>query len=139
MARGSVDARGLAAIRRLRETEGLGSGMTLDQFKTMIREQFFMLVIDEKAAVAAIADLLPDDREARAGAFGHLRAVLAAGGDLAGAAAERLAEIARIFGVQGPGLPIAPAGMAARREAPQKKVADAAIAEGAEDAAERRA
>jgi hypothetical protein len=140
MARGSADERGLAAIRRLRETKGRGSDMTLDQFKSMIRDQFFMLVIDEKAAVAAIADLLPDDRQERIDAFRHLQTVLAAGGELGDAATERLAEIGRIFGGQGPGLPIAPAGLAASPPAhpgaPRKKdtqVADSTAADKAGD------
>jgi hypothetical protein len=100
-----------------------------------------MLMIDEKAAVAAIADLLPDGREARVSAFGHLQTVLAAGGDLADAGAERLAEIAEIFGVRGGALPAPPQNVAsaAATERQRSRTTDAQASGEAAGAGGRRA
>ena len=57
--RGMVDERGFEAIRSLRRKD---STLSLDAFKTMVRQQFLMLVIDEEAAVDALPGLLPPDR-----------------------------------------------------------------------------
>jgi len=75
--------------------------MTLAAFKAMVREQFFMLMIDEKAALAAIPGLLPSDERERRKAFALLREVLSAGGDLGDDATARLQRIAGLFKIEG--------------------------------------
>jgi hypothetical protein len=100
MVRGGADERGLAAIRRLRELQDNGPRLTLAEFKALIREQFFMLLIDQEATLAAIPSLLPADAAQRRKAFSALREVLSARGDLTGEAAERLQQIAGLFGVE---------------------------------------
>ena len=66
MARGRADERGLAAIRGLRAgVEDDKPKPTLAEFKALVREQYYMLLIDEEATLAAIPDLLPPDREVR--------------------------------------------------------------------------
>jgi hypothetical protein len=78
--------------------------MTLAEFKAMVREQFFMLLIDEEAALAAIPDLLPKELDTRRKAFGMLREVLSAAGEIHGEVADRLRQMARLFGLDaGPG------------------------------------
>src|SRR5262249_17653067 len=52
LARGGADERGLAAVRRLRLAQP-GAELTLAQFKAMVREQYFMLLLDAEAALAA--------------------------------------------------------------------------------------
>jgi hypothetical protein len=59
LARGYVDERGVAALRQIRLTEA-GSRLTLAQFKTMVREQCFLLLLEPEAALAAIPKLLPN-------------------------------------------------------------------------------
>jgi hypothetical protein len=93
------DERVFAAVRRLRRAP-LGGGLTLAQFKTMVREQFFMLLIDQEATLAAIPNMLPTDAEERRGAFAAVREVLAAGGELGEEAAKRLARIEQLFGLE---------------------------------------
>ena len=100
MARGGADERGLAAIRRLRAVQDDKPRPTLAEFKTLIREQYFMLLIDQEATLAAIPDLLPSGKDVRRKAFAALRQVLRARGELAGEAADRLQRIARLFGVE---------------------------------------
>ena len=102
MARGSVDERALAAIRRLRAVHDDKPHLTLADFKALIREQFFMLLIDEEAALAAIPQLLPADRELRRKAFATLRQVVSARGEVTGEAAERFERVAALFGVEAP-------------------------------------
>jgi hypothetical protein len=71
--------------------------MSLQDFKRLVRQQFFMLLIDEPAAIAALPALLPDDPAARATAFETLRSVVAAVGDVPDAVAERLQAMERVF------------------------------------------
>ena len=65
MAHGSIDERGFELVRRMRETDGEMSRLTLPAFKALVREQYFMLLIDEEAALAAIPSLLPPSAEKR--------------------------------------------------------------------------
>jgi hypothetical protein len=73
----------------------------LPEFKALLREQFFMLLIDEEAALAAIAELLPDDAAARAEALRLLEGVLTAPGSLPEGAQQRLERIRTIFAGDG--------------------------------------
>ena len=100
MARGGPDERGLAALRRLRAVEDDKPRLTLSEFKSLIREQYFMLLIDQEATLAAIPRLLPRDLETRRGAFIVLCHVLNARGDITGDAADRLRQVAQLFGVE---------------------------------------
>jgi pimeloyl-ACP methyl ester carboxylesterase len=99
MARGDPDERTFAAVRRIRtEQEGM-SRLTLSEFKSLVREQYFMLLIDTEAALAAIPDLLPRDAEARHKAFAAIQKVLSARGEITGEAAARLQRVARLFDI----------------------------------------
>jgi hypothetical protein len=100
MTRGGADERGLAAIRRLRAVERDKERLTLPAFKRLVREQYFMLLIDQEAALAAIPALLPADEDERRHAFTSLCDVLSARGEISGDGMERLLRIARLFGVE---------------------------------------
>ncbi len=100
MARGGPDERALAMVRRLRAVKDDQPRLTLAEFKTLLREQFFMLLLDQKATLAAIPALMPSDPSARRKAFAWLRDVLSARGEITGEAAERLRRIAVLFGVE---------------------------------------
>ncbi|MDE2063209.1 MAG: DUF3141 domain-containing protein [Bradyrhizobium sp.] len=97
-ARGGVDERGFAALHGIRLSTDLAR-LPLPEFKAMIREQFLLMVLDQEATLAAIPKLLPAGIEERREAFAALRQVLAAGGELTGELAVRLARIAELFGV----------------------------------------
>ena len=92
--RGMVDERGFEAIRSLRRKD---STLSLDAFKTMVRQQFLMLVIDEEAAVDALPGLLPPDQAERLEVLDMLRGVLAAAGPLDGESARRMERVTAIF------------------------------------------
>ena len=99
MARGRADERGFAAIRALRETHPAERQMTLADFKTLVRTQFFLLLIDEPAALAAIPSMLPEDVETRQAAWSILCDVLTASGELDPASSARLAQLETLFGL----------------------------------------
>ena len=66
MNRAAVDERSFELARRIRESYG---ETPLSDFKTILREQFNMLLIDEAAALAAIPSMLPDNADKRQEAF----------------------------------------------------------------------
>ena len=59
--RGAVDARGFEIVRRLRREPGIAPRLSLAEFKALVREQFYLLLIDQEAALAAIPKMLPDN------------------------------------------------------------------------------
>jgi hypothetical protein len=71
--------------------------MPLPEFKTMVREQYNMLLIDRDAALAAIPAMLPSDAETRRSALDLIRRVLGARGELSAEDQARLEEVTRLF------------------------------------------
>ena len=91
--------------------------MTLEDFKMLVRHQFFMLLIDREAALKAIPGLMPDSAEERRAAFETLREVLAASGALNDVATERLGEVATLFGLDTEPVTLVPRGAGTGRKA----------------------
>ena len=75
--------------------------MPLAEFKEMVREQFNMLLIDQKAALDAIPSMLPPDLESREKGYEMIHQVLRARGELSAEENDRMKEIARLFGLDG--------------------------------------
>jgi pimeloyl-ACP methyl ester carboxylesterase len=94
MARAAVDERGFEMVRRIRRANG---DMPLSAFKALVREQFYMLLIDSEAALAAIPSMLPADPEVRTEAFELIKEVLSARGALSDADKQRLEQVAKLF------------------------------------------
>jgi pimeloyl-ACP methyl ester carboxylesterase len=97
-ARGMVDERSIEALRQARRDHS-GARLTLPEFKMLVREQFFMLLLDREAALAAIPKLLPDDANQRRAAFATMTEVLSASEDITGERASRLQRVAALFGL----------------------------------------
>src|SRR4051794_4068371 len=97
-ARGMVDERSIEALRQVRRDHA-GDRLTLPEFKMLVREQFFMLLLDREGALAAIPKLLPEDVDQRRAAFAAIREVLSASEDITGERASRLERIAGLFNV----------------------------------------
>jgi hypothetical protein len=97
----NADERSFTIIRRIRAAMGRGA-LSLAEFKRTIRQQFFMLLIDESRAIETLPALLPDDPAMRAKALEVLRAVVEAAGDMPPEALRRMAEVERIFGGEPP-------------------------------------
>jgi Protein of unknown function (DUF3141) len=101
MPRAAIDERGAEALRRIRETH---TDLSLSAFKSLVREQYNMLLVDQEAALAAIPSMLPPDAETRRDAFDLIRQVLGARGALSGQDGARMGEVARLFGVDEGGI-----------------------------------
>jgi hypothetical protein len=97
MARGAADERGFETIRRMRLASTEHQALPLTEFKQLVREQFFMLLIDEEAALAAIPSLLPPGADERKTALAAIQEVASASGDLSGEAAGRMKRITSLF------------------------------------------
>jgi pimeloyl-ACP methyl ester carboxylesterase len=98
-ARGMVDERSLEALRRLRQADE-SARMTLAEFKMLVREQFFMLLLDREAALAAIPRLVPESIDERSRAFAVIEEVLSASAGISGEVAKRLMQVASLFGLE---------------------------------------
>src|SRR3954454_2463166 len=96
-ARGMADERSLEALRNVRRKD-TGTRLTLTEFKMLVREQFFMLLLDQEGALAAIPKLLPDNASERQAAFTAIREVLSASAAISGEVARRLSRVAELFG-----------------------------------------
>jgi len=95
MAGPGADERAFNVLRQIRGTHG-----SLDpaQFKQILREQFFALLLDREAALAAIPTMLPADAAARAKILETVRRIVSAAGDLGEERAGRLAQVEKLFG-----------------------------------------
>jgi Protein of unknown function (DUF3141) len=96
MTRAAVDERGFEAVRRIRQVH---SDMSLSAFKTCVREQYYMLLVDSEGALAALPSMLPQDIETRRKAFDLIKQTLGARGDLSAEDQRRTSEVARLFGL----------------------------------------
>jgi hypothetical protein len=98
MARGMVDERSLEALRRARKGDA-ASRITLAQFKTIVREQFFMLLLEPEASLTAIPKLLPASEDERRDGLAAIRDVLSASAAISGETARRLERVTELFGL----------------------------------------
>ena len=85
------------AFNELRQIRAQHEHLTLEEFKRVLREQFFALLLDRDAALAAISKMLPTDAEGRAQMVAILRKIVTAAGEPTGERAERLAQIEKLF------------------------------------------
>jgi hypothetical protein len=93
----SVDARSFEVLRRtLKEYPNI----TLAHYKAVVREQWAMLTIDERAALEALPKLLPSDPAKRRAMLEKIREIRTAAGELEGEAQRRFEEIRRLFNLE---------------------------------------
>jgi len=102
------------AFNELREIRSENQGLTLQAFKQVVREQFFSLLLDRDAALAAIPKMLPADAATRTRIVETLRRTVSAAGQPSGEKAQRLAQIEQMCAGA---LPVA-----RRKPAPRKAV-----------------
>jgi hypothetical protein len=72
----------------------------LAHFKAVVREQWAMLTIDERAALEALPKLLPADPAKRRAMFEKIREIRTAAGELEGEAKRRFEEVRRLFNLE---------------------------------------
>jgi len=90
MAGPGVDERTFNELRQIRAEN---QGLTLQAFKHALREQYFSLVLDRDAALAAIPGMLPPDAAGRKQVLDVIRRTVEAAGPAAGERARRLAQV----------------------------------------------
>ena len=73
--------------------------MPLSAFKALVREQFYLLVLDTEAALAALPSMLPDNGEVRRKAFDLIKQVMSARGPLSDDDNKRMQRVAGAFGL----------------------------------------
>ncbi|MDJ0668339.1 MAG: DUF3141 domain-containing protein [Desulfobacterales bacterium] len=112
LAEGAVDERGFAMIRRIREQHE--PDLTLAEFKENFREQFFMVLLDERRALATIPHLLAGHQNEGPELFARIESVVTAAGQLGDEGQRRLKEIEKLFIPKKTGAP-------KKKSAPQKK------------------
>jgi hypothetical protein len=90
------------AFNELKNIRAENEGISLQEFKQMLREQFFGLLLDREAALASIPTMLPADPAVRAKALEVIRRTVNAAGKPGGERAKRLAEIEKLFAAVNP-------------------------------------
>jgi hypothetical protein len=91
----SVDERSFAVLRLIRAERG--GRMSVAEFKSVLREQFFMLLIDEEAALSAVAEIARREPAGVPDVLAALRRLVAAKGAVEGDRAARLARVETLF------------------------------------------
>ncbi len=93
MPRGAADERRFQMLARLHPQ----GNEPLSEFKVLVRDQFYLLLLDEAAAIGALPGMLTDNRASIDQAMEDIRAVTHAGGTPEGEAADRFRRIEIIF------------------------------------------
>lgn len=119
---GVIDERGFNLLRRMRDEAGGGS--SLDAFKKLVREQFLVLLLDERRAVDAIPAMLAKDPKSASRMADMLHRVIDAVGLRSELGRSRLAEVERLFEperlIQPPALEMDTSRLAGGRQTPSQ-------------------
>ncbi len=94
-----IDERAFGALKHMHEEAPDQEKMSLKDFKQLIREQYFMLLLDEEEAMEKLPGLLPDDEGARAKIFERVLSVTTAAGPPSETRLRRLRTLAERFGL----------------------------------------
>jgi pimeloyl-ACP methyl ester carboxylesterase len=95
MPEGVADERGFRLLEHMREDTG--SGLSLADFKTMVRDQFFTLLLDERRAIEAIPAMLDADPDLAPRMASTLRKLIDVVGVETKLGKSRLAEMTAMF------------------------------------------
>jgi hypothetical protein len=93
-ARRRIEEHTFDALRKLLEAH---PEVSPAEFKAAVREQWAILAVDERAAIAALPQLLPADSEARRAFLAATRTIADAAGDLNADAQQRLKEVEQLL------------------------------------------
>lgn len=89
-----VDERAFNQLAQMRTQYG---DLSLEEFKRLVRDQYFSLLLDEEAAVEAIPAMLPAAVDARTNILEDIRRIALAAGDMDGERKKRLSRIETLF------------------------------------------
>jgi len=94
---GSVDERGFGALQAIRALRPASERLHLPKLKTLIREQYLLVRLDEERALRALPSLLQATDEDRRAAFDIVRRIAGGKGALSEAEARRLNRVQTLF------------------------------------------
>ncbi len=97
---GQIDERGFAALKAIRAARPAAERLSMAALKTIFRDQYLLVRLDEKRAVRAILMLLPASREERRTAMDIVHRVIAARGMQSAEGRRRLSEVEALFGLE---------------------------------------
>jgi hypothetical protein len=100
MNRAAVDERGFETVRRIRQAKQDLPSLPLPAFKSLVREQFNMLLIDQEACLVALPILVPSDFDTRRRILALIREVLSSRGPLTPEEEDRMREVARLLSLE---------------------------------------
>jgi hypothetical protein len=95
MPENAIDERGFEMLRRIRAEHG--AAKTLAEFKQDLREQYYMLRLDERRALETLPMLLTGRKSEGRQLLKVVRQVATAGGPLGDEGQKRLAEVEKLF------------------------------------------
>ena len=95
----SVDERGFAMLQAIRRLQPANRRLSMDEVKTLFRDQYLLVRLDEERAVRAISRLLPESEQMRRAGFDAVVEVLGARGALPEEGQKRLRRIEKLFGL----------------------------------------
>jgi hypothetical protein len=95
MGEGAADERMFTVVRELRAEHA--QDMTLPEFKALVRDQFFMLLMDQQGAIATLPELARGNQAEVADMVAGLRRAVTVTGELSSEGAERLRRIEGLF------------------------------------------
>jgi hypothetical protein len=87
------------AFNELKIIRAENEAISLSEFKQILREQFFSILLDQEVALQSIPKMLPADNELRAKALDAIKRTTQAAGKLTGERAKRLAQVEKLFGL----------------------------------------
>jgi hypothetical protein len=94
---GIIDERGFNILKKLREVQPEQARRSIGEFKEMLKEQAFLVRLDEKRAMEAIPKLLPANMQQRQHALDEILQVVEARGALSEEKRRRLDQVADLF------------------------------------------
>ena len=97
---GAVDERGFRMLKVIRDSRKTNARLTLSQFKTMLRDQYQLLLLDEERAVRALPKLLRQGEPESDAALDALRELLVAPGPVTEEEENRLGRVEKALGVK---------------------------------------
>lgn len=92
----AVDERGFETVRRIRRAQRDMPSLPLSAFKSLVREQYYMLLIDRDACLTALPTLVRD-LDARHKILALVREVLSSQGQLSSEEEDRMRQVAQLF------------------------------------------
>jgi hypothetical protein len=95
----AIDERGFETLRRIRRAQRDMPSLPLSAFKSLVREQFYMLLIDQDACLTALPTLVPPGSDTRHKMLALVREVLSSQRPLSSEEEDRMRQVARLFGL----------------------------------------